>query len=150
MILATLVTSLSNRVYIVCERCIWNKSYLLELQKRNQLENDPRSCEPQKSIYNCVKKPVWQVKLWQTPLLFFLCWFDFLLILFFFLHRAFIPRKDQPLFDILVGMNGEIMHSRKQHVDDSFSPDLLTSSDLESSEYNRHIGHNTGPIGRFG
>ena len=70
--------------------------------------------------------------------------------MFLFLLRVFIPKKDQPLYDILVGMNGEIMHSRKEQVDDDLFQDLSASSDLEFAEYNRHAHHNTAPIGRFG
>lgn len=61
--------------------------------------------------------------------------------------RNFIPRKEQPLFDILVGMNGEIMHSKKQPVDEEFFPDFSSSSDLDFEGYN---SNNTGAIGRFG
>ena len=51
------------------------------------------------------------------------------------------------MFDILVGMNGEIMHSKRQPADEDFFPDFSSASDLEFSDYN---SGNTGPIGRFG
>lgn len=66
--------------------------------------------------------------------------------MFLFLLRGFIPKRDQPLFDIHVGINGEIMQSKK-HVDDKFFPHLSGSSDLEFGEYN---SRNTAAIGRFG
>ena len=61
--------------------------------------------------------------------------------------RSFIPKSDQPLFDILVGMNGEIMHTRRQPADRGVLPDFSSASDLEFSEYN---SSNTAALGRFG
>ena len=61
--------------------------------------------------------------------------------------RSFIPKSEQPLFDILVGMNGEIMHTKRQPADEDFLPDFSSASDLEFSEYN---SRNTGALGRFG
>lgn len=61
--------------------------------------------------------------------------------------RCFIPKSDQPLFDILVGMNGEIMHTRRQPADRDFLPEFSHASDLEFSEYN---SSNTAALGRFG
>ena len=63
------------------------------------------------------------------------------------LCRSFIPKKDQPLFDILVGNNGEIMQARREQADDELLPDLASASDLEFSTYN---SHHPAPIGRFG
>lgn len=74
-------------------------------------------------------------------------------ILFFtiIVFRAFIPKGEQPLFDILVGVNGEIMQSQKDSADDTFIPDLPASSDLEFSQYKGHVRHKTAPpSGRFG
>ena len=74
--------------------------------------------------------------LWQN-MVCFLC----------ILCRSFIPKKDQPLFDILVGNNGEIMQARREQADDELLPDLASASDLEFSTYN---SHHPAPIGRFG
>ena len=73
-----------------------------------------------------------------------------MLIFKIFSLRAFIPKSEQPLFDILVGVNGEIMQTQKDNADDNFIPDLSASSDLELSEYKGHVRHNTAPVGRFG
>lgn len=72
---------------------------------------------------------------------------------FFFPHncfRAFIPKGEQPLFDILVGVNGEIMQSQNDSADDTSIPDFSASSDQEFSKYKGHVRHNTAPSGRFG
>ena len=65
----------------------------------------------------------------------------------FLSSRSFIPKREQPLFDISVGMNGEIMHSEKQSVDEDLLPDFSSSTDLEFPEYN---SSNTPALGRFG
>ena len=72
-------------------------------------------------------------------LCFFFSWFGII--------RSFIPKSEHPLFDILVGMNGEIMHTRRQQADEDFLPDFSSASDLEFSEYN---SSNTPALGRFG
>ena len=64
--------------------------------------------------------------------------------------RAFIPKGEQPLFDILVGVNGEIMQSQNDSADDTSIPVLSASSDQEFSKYKGHVRHNTAPSGRFG
>ena len=78
--------------------------------------------------------------------------FPFLLsfnhFLCFGIIRSFIPKSEQPLFDILVGMNGEIMHTKRQPAaDEDFLPDFSSASDLEFSDYN---GSNAAALGRFG
>ena len=49
--------------------------------------------------------------------LFFFCHVSIISSFMFGIIRSFIPKSDQPLFDILVGMNGEIMHTRRQPAD---------------------------------
>lgn len=68
-------------------------------------------------------------------------------LIFFLSFRSFIPKREKPLFDILVGMNGEITHSEKQSVDEDLLPDFSSGTDLEFPEYNTS---NTPALGRFG
>ena len=76
----------------------------------------------------------------------FFC-FNFFFPFMFGIVRSFIPKSEQPSFDILVGMNGEIMHTRRQPADGDLLPDFSRASDLEFAEYN---SRNTSALGRFG
>ena len=84
-------------------------------------------------------------RLYLNHFFFLFHWFFFSFT--FDIVRSFIPKSEQPSFDILVGMNGEIMHTRRQPVDGDVLPDFSRASDLEFAEYN---SRNTSALGRFG